>query len=68
LWIGMQALVSMGVNLGMLPTKGLTLPLISAGGSSLIMTLAAIGVVLRVQWELAQAIRQTPRRRREWRA
>ncbi|NBB92915.1 MAG: putative lipid II flippase FtsW [Gammaproteobacteria bacterium] len=66
LWIGMQALVSMGVNLGMLPTKGLTLPLISAGGSSMIMTLIAIGVVLRVQWELALAARQTPRRRRSW--
>lgn len=66
LWIGLQALVSMGVNLGMLPTKGLTLPLISAGGSSLIMTLVAIGVVLRVQWELALEARQTPRRRRSW--
>ncbi len=66
LWIGMQALVSMGVNLGLLPTKGLTLPLISAGGSSLIMTLLAIGVVLRVQWELNMEARQQPRRRREW--
>jgi cell division protein FtsW len=66
LWIGLQALVSMGVNLGLLPTKGLTLPLISAGGSSLIMTLVAIGVVLRVQWELALEARQTPRRRRSW--
>lgn len=68
LWIGMQALVSMGVNLGMLPTKGLTLPLISAGGSSLIMTLLAIGVVLRVQWELTMEARQQPRRRGGWQA
>ncbi len=66
LWIGIQALVSMGVNLGMLPTKGLTLPLISAGGSSLIMTLVAIGVVLRVHWELTVEARQTPRKRRSW--
>ncbi|WP_376697308.1 putative lipid II flippase FtsW [Wenzhouxiangella sp. EGI_FJ10305] len=66
LWIGMQALVSMAVNLGMLPTKGLTLPLISSGGSSLIMTLVAIGVVLRVQWELSMEARQQPRRRRGW--
>lgn len=66
LWIGMQALVSMGVNLGMLPTKGLTLPLISSGGSSMIMTLVAVGVVLRVQWELVLEARQTPRRRRGW--
>ena len=66
LWIGIQALVSMGVNLGMLPTKGLTLPLISSGGSSLLMTLAAIGVVLRVHWELTVEARQTPRKRRSW--
>lgn len=66
LWIGIQALVSMGVNLGMLPTKGLTLPLISSGGSSLIMTLVAIGVVLRVHWELTTEARQTPRKRRSW--
>ncbi|QKK02109.1 MAG: putative lipid II flippase FtsW [Pseudomonadota bacterium] len=66
LWIGLQALVSIGVNLGVLPTKGLTLPLISAGGSSLIMTLVAIGLVLGVQRELVIEARQTPRRRRSW--
>jgi cell division protein FtsW len=52
LWIGLQALVSMGVNLGALPTKGLTLPLISSGGSSMLMTLLALGVVLRIKYEL----------------
>jgi len=52
LWIGLQALVSVGVNLGVLPTKGLTLPLISSGGSSMLMTLIAIGVVLRIKYEL----------------
>jgi cell division protein FtsW len=52
LWIGLQALVSMGVNLGVLPTKGLTLPLISSGGSSVIMTIFAIGVALRIKYEL----------------
>ncbi len=46
LWIALQALISIGVNLGMLPTKGLTLPLISAGGSSLVATLAAVGLLL----------------------
>ncbi|MGD9582819.1 MAG: putative lipid II flippase FtsW [Lysobacterales bacterium] len=51
LWIAAQALVSIGVNLGVLPTKGLTLPLISSGGSSLLMTCAAIGVCLRVGLE-----------------
>jgi cell division protein FtsW len=66
LWIGIQALVSIGVNLGMLPTKGLTLPLISAGGSSLIMTLIAIGVVLRIDWEIRHEELERPRRRQGW--
>ena len=52
LWIGLQALVSAGVNLGVLPTKGLTLPLISSGGSSMLMTLVALGIVLRIKYEL----------------
>lgn len=52
LWIGLQAMVSVGVNLGVLPTKGLTLPLISSGGSSMLMTLVALGVVLRIKYEL----------------
>lgn len=52
LWIGLQAMVSIGVNLGVLPTKGLTLPLISSGGSSVLMTIFAIAVVLRVKFEL----------------
>ena len=52
LWIGLQALVSMGVNLGMLPTKGLTLPLISSGGSSVLMTFLALGIVFRIRYEL----------------
>lgn len=52
LWIGLQALVNIGVNLGVLPTKGLTLPLISSGGSSMLMTLVAIGLVLRIKYEL----------------
>jgi cell division protein FtsW len=52
LWIGLQAMVSVGVNLGVLPTKGLTLPLISSGGSSMLMTLLALGIVLRIKYEL----------------
>ena len=58
LWIGMQALVSIGVNLGVLPTKGLTLPLVSSGGSSVMMTCVAIGVLLRVSWEYNRAVRR----------
>jgi len=52
LWLGLQAVVSVGVNLGALPTKGLTLPLISSGGSSMLMTLIALGFVLRIKYEL----------------
>lgn len=66
LWLGIQALVSIGVNLGVLPTKGLTLPLISAGGSSLLMTILAIGIVLRIQWELQCETLSRPRRRERW--
>jgi cell division protein FtsW len=51
----LQALVSVGVNLGVLPTKGLTLPLISSGGSSMLMTLLALGLVLRMKYELDQS-------------
>jgi cell division protein FtsW len=51
LWLSVQALVSIGVNLGVLPTKGLTLPLVSAGGSSILLTCAALGLVLRVSYE-----------------
>ncbi len=52
LWMGLQALVSIGVNLGALPTKGLTLPLISSGGSSVLMTFLALGIVFRIRYEL----------------
>lgn len=58
LWIGLQSFVSIGVNLGLLPTKGLTLPLISSGGSSVLMTCAALGLLLRVSYELERARRQ----------
>ena len=63
LWIGLQSIVSIGVNLGILPTKGLTLPLISSGGSSVLMTCAALGVLLRVSYELDRAERQVARLR-----
>jgi cell division protein FtsW len=55
LMIGLQALVSAGVNLGVLPTKGLTLPLISSGGSSVMMTCAMLGVLLRAGYEIHRA-------------
>ncbi len=55
LTIALQALVSIGVNLGVLPTKGLTLPLISSGGSSVMMTCAMIGLLVRVSYEVSRA-------------
>lgn len=51
IWLGIQACVNIGVNMGVLPTKGLTLPLMSYGGSSLIIVCIAIGLLLRVDLE-----------------
>ena len=51
IWIGFQSFINMGVNLGALPTKGLTLPLMSYGGSAILLNLVAIAVVLRVDYE-----------------
>jgi cell division protein FtsW len=51
LWVGIQAFINMGVNMGVLPTKGLTLPLMSYGRSSLVVSLAWVGLLLRVYHE-----------------
>jgi len=51
LWVGIQAFINIGVNMGVLPTKGLTLPLMSYGRSSLVVALAWIGLLLRVYHE-----------------
>jgi cell division protein FtsW len=51
IWVGFQAFINMGVNLGALPTKGLTLPLMSYGGSAILLNLIAIAVVLRIDFE-----------------
>lgn len=61
LWLAIQSGINLAVNMGLLPTKGLTLPLLSYGGSSLIITLAAIGLLFRINWE-AQLPRPRPRR------
>ena len=50
-WVGFQSFINMGVNLGALPTKGLTLPLMSFGGSAILVNIVAIAVVLRVDYE-----------------
>ena len=65
LWMSLQSFVSIGVNLGILPTKGLTLPLVSSGGSSVLMTCAALGLLLRVSYEYDRAARQVAKGRAE---
>jgi cell division protein FtsW len=63
-WLGLQAIVNIGVNMGVLPTKGLTLPLLSYGRSSLLVSLAWIGVLLRIYHEVKctsrSAVMRTP--------
>ena len=51
IWIGWQAFINMGVNLGLLPTKGLTLPLVSYGGSGILMNAVAVAMLLRIDFE-----------------
>jgi len=55
LWIG-QFLINIGVNVGLLPTKGLTLPFLSYGGSSLVICCACLGLLLRIEWESRAAL------------
>ena len=63
-WISLQAFMNIGVNMGLLPTKGLTLPLMSYGGSSTLITCAGIGLLLRIHYETALQQRQARRRER----
>jgi cell division protein FtsW len=64
-WLGLQAIVNIGVNMGVLPTKGLTLPLMSYGGSSLVVALMWAAIVLRVYHEATQPARSGAARLRE---
>jgi cell division protein FtsW len=57
LWLGAQAIINMGVNMGVLPTKGLTLPLLSFGGSGIVANCCALAVLLRIDWENRQLMR-----------
>jgi cell division protein FtsW len=59
-WIGVQSLINMGVNMGVLPTKGLTLPLMSFGGSGILANCIAIAILLRIDWENRQLMRGQP--------
>ena len=57
IWFGVQSLINMGVNMGLLPTKGLTLPLMSFGGSGILANCAALAILLRVDYENRQLMR-----------
>ena len=57
IWMGGQAFINMGVNLGVLPTKGLTLPLMSFGGSAIVVNMVALAIVLRIDVETRQMMR-----------
>ncbi len=57
IWFGVQSFINMGVNMGLLPTKGLTLPLMSFGGSGIFANCVALAILLRVDWENRQLMR-----------
>ncbi len=61
-WLGLQSFINIGVNMGLLPTKGLTLPLVSYGRSSLIVTMLSLGLLLRIHHELVSDARPVNRR------
>lgn len=56
-WLGVQSFINMGVNMGLLPTKGLTLPLMSFGGSGILANCIALAILLRIDWENRQLMR-----------
>ncbi|MDD5033855.1 MAG: putative lipid II flippase FtsW [Methylococcaceae bacterium] len=67
LWFGLQAFINMGVNMGMLPTKGLTLPLMSYGGGSMIVMCSALALLFRVRSEVVEASGGVAREKSAWR-
>ena len=62
-WLGLQAFINIGVNMGLLPTKGLTLPLVSYGRSSMIVTMVSLSILFRIHHELETGSRTTHSRR-----
>jgi len=56
-WLGVQGFINMGVNMGVLPTKGLTLPLLSFGGSGIVANCIAVALLLRIDWENRRLLR-----------
>ncbi len=65
IWVGLQAFINIGVNMGLLPTKGLTLPLLSYGGSSVMVTLGWIGLLMRIYHEANLSGRSAVPKKRE---
>lgn len=63
IWLGFQTFVNMGVNMGILPTKGLTLPLMSYGGSSMIIMCCAVGLLFRIHHEIVEMNARSPKGR-----
>jgi cell division protein FtsW len=66
LWIGLQAFINIGVNVGMLPTKGLTLPFMSYGGNSIIVVCLVMALLLRIDYENRQSTAADPKGGRLW--
>ncbi|NOS87888.1 MAG: putative lipid II flippase FtsW [Methylococcaceae bacterium] len=66
IWFGFQAFVNMGVNMGILPTKGLTLPLMSYGGGSMMIMCCAVALLFRVQSEVMEMKANMPKERSRW--
>ena len=59
MWFAAQAFINMGVNMGLLPTKGLTLPLLSFGGTGIVMNCLALAILLRIDFENRYLMRGT---------
>jgi cell division protein FtsW len=59
-WLGVQAMINIGVNMGVLPTKGLTLPFLSFGGSGVVVNLIAVAVLLRIDYENRRVAKGLP--------
>lgn len=59
-WLGVQAIINMGVNMGLLPTKGLTLPLLSFGGSAIVVNCIALAILLRIDYENRRLMKGLP--------
>ena len=66
LWLAMQAFINIGVNVGMLPTKGLTLPFMSYGGNSIIVACLAISLLLRIDYESRKSSAKVKQGGRKW--